>query len=533
MTAGPREGFTQPPFRLMAMLLSVLSGAACNSLWVRDAPRPTLKGEDQFTVVPVCPDLIIDSTSVATVQRLITLTGRRFETNLGAESVPVQVHIGSCCSTGSPRPPAPDASGPPDGDFSADADAPSDDVTTDVDAPPPGRSLIRASAAADASGEAGGVCAASTQAEACSLDFDPFDVRAASAFELVAPQQFGCRQRSPSQLDCILDPNGEAAFAVRGTLDDRASLIPEYLPICITPAMVDDKCSKQREVRVIPHSGTARFTLAVVKLPGGDTAPPVAGNGSCSNILDCNRLRPRAQFLAGVVSTDIPAVAIRTSDFLDVKRDISLSIALTTLTQLTGNARAFLSLDQTCQTVDGGAAKSFSVAVEKGHRESATFFLCAPSEEASYRLVPGAATDIRAVDGGGPPATGASSPLLGPSLEFSVAALTEGYVVQPSGGQDVLFVRQCGGQLARAQASALRTIAPPLTLINGAIVVAPCPGPGPRSTADAANDIQDVDVEGADIQDAYIEDADVQEAGASTCRPFTLELNAGGTCRLD
>src|SRR5262245_55920089 len=84
--------------RRVALLLLVCAAvaSACQTLYGVDTPRRSLQKPDSFEVEPQCPDLTIDSASLVATLRVITLTGRRWQTGLGAESVPVTVNIGPC-----------------------------------------------------------------------------------------------------------------------------------------------------------------------------------------------------------------------------------------------------------------------------------------------------------------------------------------------------------------------------------------------------------------------------------------------------
>src|SRR5689334_18057605 len=73
-----------------------ISSCTLDSLWGTDAPRPSLHPDDTFDVDPLCRDLTIDSASVAPVPGYVTVTGKRRDTGLGAEAVPVAVMRGRC-----------------------------------------------------------------------------------------------------------------------------------------------------------------------------------------------------------------------------------------------------------------------------------------------------------------------------------------------------------------------------------------------------------------------------------------------------
>ena len=75
-------------------LCGLLTGCTLDSLWGSDSPRPALHKDDQFKVDPLCRDLVVDTNSLAPVPVVVTLTGKRRGSNLGAESVPVAVTRG-------------------------------------------------------------------------------------------------------------------------------------------------------------------------------------------------------------------------------------------------------------------------------------------------------------------------------------------------------------------------------------------------------------------------------------------------------
>jgi hypothetical protein len=47
-----------------AALLIAAAALSCESLWVTDAPRPSLKENDTFDVFPACPDLAVDPNAI-------------------------------------------------------------------------------------------------------------------------------------------------------------------------------------------------------------------------------------------------------------------------------------------------------------------------------------------------------------------------------------------------------------------------------------------------------------------------------------
>jgi hypothetical protein len=467
--------------------ITLVTSNGCDSLWVYDSPRPHLKGNDKFEATPPCPDLVIDPKALAAPSRRITLTGRRYETGLGAESVPVQVRIGPCC-------------GVPSG---SDAE-PQSTIETSLGP------LLERSA-----GEQ--MCSAEAATAGCSSGLNALNSTTGRGFELVAPEHRGCRARSSSHLECLLDPNGEAEFDVRGQLDfDELALVSAYLPVCVKPH--DDSTpdgggkSHATEVRVVPRPGTARFALAVVKLH--DVVPPVPFEAMCESVLQCGDLRPRAKFQAGVVSVDIPRSSIDERDFLAVAREVPLTVQLLTLTAPSSDPnRVFLATDENCRATDTGST-TLSLSIRPGESTTASFFLCGPAHAAVYRLtVSGNDRGAQGSDAGS--ATVASNALVTHPLEVQVTALAKRYFADRSGGQRILSAENCEGMQSRVPVAAVRLV-PPLVGDSESVVIN-CPGlpPGDAAVADAAN----------------------PEGDGAVCNPVRVELKPGdltlgGTCLL-
>ena len=206
----------QPVSRaVVAFALTVGSAASgCNwsALWGQDAPRPALDSNDDFRVVPRCPELIVDPSALATVPTYVTLSGRRRDSGLGAEGVPVTVTLGQCDTQ--------DA-GTPDAE-------PIDAAVGD----------------ADAGDEATGGCGAGL----------PLLDEAVGKLELIGTAERGCRQRSPSELDCTLNARGEASFEVSGVFPNDEVSLGGYLPICVAPVSWIERrtAATSRDVARVP-----------------------------------------------------------------------------------------------------------------------------------------------------------------------------------------------------------------------------------------------------------------------------------------
>ena len=382
---------------------------ACDTLYGLDTPRPALGDHDTFQVVPACADLPIDPSGLALVPTVITMTGLRADLGLGAESVPVAVRIGRCDS--------------PDGAAGAPSEA--------------------------AAGAAGNVPASS--AGAGGADSEP-DVACTGAgqflsnldfalFELTALEARGCRQRSPAVLECTLDANGEAAFGVVSRLQDDFN-VNGALPICVTP--FESSTRKQTQVAVVPRAGASRVALAVVELDEeGDGAPLIPLDTSCESALDCSQVSARARFQIGVVSRDIPAEAIRRSDFRPVTRNVVLTAEQQVLSQSAASAAPFISTDPSCRLEvtagEGGQASDaepskLDLHIDSGQRASEVFYLCASSFGAEVEIT------TTLVDGG------AAAPVIVPRTA-SLLALTQRYRAVSEGTKSVLFSQACGAEL--------------------------------------------------------------------------------------
>lgn len=443
---------------------AIAIGVACDGLWVGDTPRPTLKEHDSFCVAPACPELVIDSSAIASVEPTVTITARRSETNLGAESVPVDVTIGSCAS-------ADDASAP-------------DGSSSEQDG--------------GGSGTLGPQCKPNASV-GCTTGFNLIDPATAAHFELI--EDNGCKKASSTQLNCTLDPSGQATFRVRSLDTSSPALLADYLPICVRPATkAEPPFSFDTEVRVVPRAGTARFAAAIVKVD--DIAPtPAAGTPCDSLIADCNARVVRARLRAGIISADVAQGSTRQADFRIVQRDLTIAVALDQT-----SSQAFLSSDANCTQADGGAVGdggTVSLTIERGQRESAPFFLCAPSKAASFRLIPtlsGTATDAGA-------GSASNSAVENRPLELDEVSLAKGYSVDPD--QRLLLKTTCDGESAPASKTDFVAITPPLapSPTNNTVVVGSCEA---STSTDAA----------------------AQDAGDGGTCSIPLTLVSGGTCTL-
>lgn len=465
-----------------AAALGAVYGCSCDSLYGFDTPKPLLRSRDQFEADPSCPDLVVDTSLVTTPQSIITLTGRRYDTGLGAESVPVVVTIGECGAEE-------DAGSPADG--GQDAASP-DVVAREASAGQP----------------------ASTSNPSCSGSLRRLDRLHEAAFELVVMEEQGCRRRSPTRLECRLNASGEASFAIQGRSLDDGLHLSGYVPICVTPRERDMESPKhQTLIHVIPRFGRSRVAIAVVNLPDDKGALPLESD-NCESLHNCDTLHPRARFLAGVISKDIPPGDARESDFLPLSGSITLTARVSTLSALpSGTAAPFLSTDSACPTpdagvpdapeADGGAPHGLPLPIGGGQRETDVFYLCAPAYEASYRITPRLLEET------------AEPPDIHPS-EVKLSAVVEGYVAEPEDVGHSLYVKPCGAGEELAPHSAVKKIEKPLSVQEQRVVIGAC------ATASSSDD----------AGTGTVGDAGNDAGEDSACQTIRLELESGGTCEL-
>lgn len=487
------------------LLSALLCGCSCEALYGFDSARPSLAADDTFDVDPECPDLPLDPSGVALVPRVVTLSGRRAKTGLGAEGVPVSVRIGRCEEIGN-----------------ADGAA----------------GAAGATGVAGAAGVEGASGSHVVPGPTCVGGLQPLEQPQRAAFELDAVEGRGCRQRSPLRLDCTLDPAGEAAFEVVGQLLDDGLSLTGYLPVCVTPLELDVELGPSApkfltEVGVIPRFGSSRVALAVVELKDEESAP-VVPSGNCASLVNCDRATARAVFQAGIVSPDIPSGEVQKSDFLQVTRGIELMADLAVLSSPTGE-QPFLSIDPKCSPTtsdagtsdaggqasagDGGAlatasGNSIPLSIEQGQSATQVFYLCAPGDPSSNEVTP-QLTDANSDAGSNSPA-----PILR-SARVDLPAVTQSYSAEPIADQWVLFMQDCGGGPEPATQSSVR-IQSPLS-VSGDQIVIQCGA----TEADAA--VNPPDASGGSDAGSLPE---ASPGDAGVCGPITLELLPGGTCDL-
>lgn len=463
------------PRNVQALLLLGTTGVlACDTLYGLDTPRPALSGDDTFTVTPRCADLPVDPSGLALVPTVITMTGRRAESGLGAESVPVSVSVGPCQDEGS-----------------------------------------MAEASAGAAGQAGAGGSADGTAPSCTTSTPGISALDAAQFELTALEARGCRQRSPSLLDCTLDPSGEAAFGVLSRLQDQLNVSGSLL-ICVSPLALGAK-SHEKVVAVVPRIGASRVALAVVQLDGDEAVSVIPPASSCESVLDCDRPSARARLQAGVVSRDIPTALIRRSDLRPVTRRTQLAVALQTLKAPASGGMPYLSLDPNCEpSADesgaggaGGATgegdPALEVQIAAGQSASDVFYLCAPGSAADAELT------ASLID------TSAVAPFQVPR-EVTLNALTTAYRVETQGDARVLASQACG-EAQRPVAPGALPVQPALSS-DGQRVLVSCPAE--PSGASGASDAGGAAGAGPSPNPTMAEECSIQ-----------IDVGSSGTCTLE
>jgi hypothetical protein len=398
--------------RIIGTLIAMgVSAAACDTLYGLDSARRSLQHGDSFQVDPTCPELIVDPN--APIPRVVTLTGRRGETGLGAESVPVVVQLGFC----------------------------------DRNTPVAGLSAADNAGAGGVGSSDGGVTVG-----VCSTLRAPLNATEQGLFELVAQEGRGCRQRSPARLDCTLDASGEAAFGIVGRPPETAADFVGYLPICATPLELEVQEEAeashefQIEMVVTPRVGTARSALAVMQVDG-DVETAFADASDCT-LVDCDSARRRGGFRAGFVSSEIPAGMLRSGDFIAFQRESPLLVSVTTLEPPSAGPTPFLSTDPTCATA---TAEDLSLVVAKGKAATDVFYLCAPSFGSSVEV--SAALDTSKI----PDQEETDAPVQ-KSKTVDLDALVETYLVVNVEDQFILMSETCEG--ARTDAASVRVLPP-------------------------------------------------------------------------
>jgi hypothetical protein len=437
---------SKAPLPIRWFLLVSLGMAACDTLYGFDSPRPSLGGRDTFQVDPTCADLPVDPMGLASVPTLITITGHR-DSGLGAESVPVSVRVGPCDCT--------------NGDCGVEG----------------------------AGGQGGADGASSSGWPSCTNGLEPLSDLDASQFELTALDGRGCRQRSPSRLDCTLDASGEAAFGVVSRVQDAFNL-SGYLPLCVVPLEVDPKrevdAKHMRSIAVLPRVGTSRVALAVVQVGEQEPPPPFASSAVCDDLLSCQDTRARARFQVGVVSADLPAASVRVGDFRPVTRAVAVQAQLRVLTPPLGGTAPFLSRSANCTPEatgdDVGAGGDAGVASEglplelsAGQSGSDVFYLCAPAYASEAEVT------ATLLDGSG------DAPSVIPA-DVTATALTHAYSVEKIEADRVLFAEACGEQpkavtpgVVQVSGSSSLEVSP-----DGQRILIQCPSSADNSTAGAS-----------------------------------------------
>lgn len=466
-----------------------MAALACDTLYGFDSPRPALGRYDRFEVSPQCLDLPVDPSAVALVPTVVTITGRRGGSGLGAEAVPVSVSVGACAdheeSHGSGGAAAGGAAGTDEDDESSEA-------------------------------VSGAGC---TTAE-------PLNALDSARFELQAIEARGCRQRSPSRLDCTLDASGEAAFGVASRIQDAFNLTG-YLPICVRPHELQndsgsDGRSKARELAVLPRVGSSRVALAVLRA-GEEPAPPFENGARCDSVLACESTRVRARFQVGAVSADLPASTIRVEDFRPVTRNVSLTALLRVTNASASGATPFLTTDSSCdrppqRSANGGAggddgeADDAGVLLElrAGQSGSDIVYLCASGFAAAVEVTAALAD--------------AGAGMVNVIAERSeLLPLNRAYTTQAVGADEVLFSERCGEQAQPVPPAGVRIDSSTgLTVSSdGQRVVATCPG----SRADGAG--------GADASAGGSGGEAPETTPATLGCSLTLSVSPAGTCTLE
>ncbi len=486
-------------------VLCVLSVSGCNlsALWGLDAPRPALASNDVFKVDPACPDLIIDRSGLAQVPRIVTLSGRRHGTGLGAEAVPITVRLGACEGGGRDT---------------SNKDTSNKDASN-KDAGPvstaSGATIKDAGSTSDA-----GLGTNSAAANACHSGAT-LDNTLTEQVELIEHQDGGCHRRSPALLECTLNARGEATFEVQGHFPNGELSLGGFAPFCVTPLEVGDQHAHRTEEYIVPRFGASQLAVAVLQLSNSTATTAATADAGCDTLFSCATARARATFRAGVVSADIPTGDLRVSDLLPVVRDVDLTVDISSLDTLPQTASAFLSKTPCNEAPDAGPMagdSSFSLPIRSRQSGTDTFYLCASGFAASYQVTANLTGAPTAATDGGSDTTSAPSadaPVALPSTVV-LTALPEGYVAEPAVGGLIVNTLLCGGSRVHTdphslQVSGATPIGPDdqLVLACAAPKLADDAGTSPAGSAGQSTD------------------------AATACGQITLTPNTGGTCRLD
>lgn len=487
--------------RYAALLLPciVLAGCTLDSLWGLDSPRPALQRFDIFTVDPVCRDLVIDTEALTTVPVIITMTGKRRDSGLGAEGVPVSVTRGPCNGTVAA--------------LDASVLDPKPDAGTGVEGGPP--------------------------AMTCTRDASRLAADLSDRIMLAERPGEGCQFRSPARLDCTLDPRGEAAFQVTSNLTEQEVTDLAggalFVPLCLRPlefgrADKDGKSERtdvrhhSTEVWVLPRAGRVSAALATI-VQNVDAASVVSSDETrlCSGIFDCSVPRQRAALRAGFVSREVSESLVSVENLVPVNRTVDVRAVLSVVRQPSAGA-AYLSA-----TGCGGAsgASTLDLQIAESERSTLPFFVCGPGHAAEYSVVTRIATasagpparedggvdggivDEGVVDGGAPPAQPSepadamsTSDIVVYAASVAAASQHRGFVVTESGDDGVVETLSCDGATDPLLTPGLILVRDPL-VESGDTVLATC--------------------------------GDEEDSGTPGCdaRTISIELTDGNTCDLE
>lgn len=266
----------------------------------------------------------------------------------------------------------------------------------------------------------------------------------------------------------------------------------------------------RREVDVVLRFGTSNLAVAILR--SSDPAPQSApiDAGSCTDLIACSNLRPRATLLAGIVSADVLAHDLAVSDFLAVRHGVTLKGDVAVRTALNSSAPPFLSMTSACDV--GARVENLPLEIAASHRTTDAFFLCASGGEGTYEITAILEKDSP-LDAGAPAATVSQSdaPRTLP-IVMDLSALPTGYVAKRSASRYVVNTVLCGGTSMHAR--------PDQVHVDGVIVTS------------TASDQLEFACEGVKTPQADTDSlADAGPDSETDCSHVTLSF-AGGSCHL-
>jgi len=471
---------------LVLLCSTILVACTLDSLWGVDSPRPALQQHDIFAIDPLCRDLIVDTEALAVVPVVVTMTGKRRDSGLGAEGVPVAVSRGACDGTG----------------FTADAS-------------------VLAAEVPEGTGVEGGKAA-----RKCMRSARPLADNLSDRVMLRERPNEGCRLRSASRLDCTLNARGEASFEVISNLtEDEVTDLgagPGYVPLCLRPLefghMSEEVDGSTRtniryhsqELWVLPRAGRTSTALATIvqEVQAPDVLSDVDSR-ACDTLYDCVTPRERATLLAGFASREIPQDTLRREDLLPATQTVDVRAVLSVVRKPDADAAIYLSSGD-CRGPTGPLALDMQIA--QSEASTLPFYVCGPGHEAEYSVVtrllsaddaPADAGADAAVDGGVEPADEAESPdVVVHAASVTAISQAKGFVVVSSGEAAAVQTLTCDGMSSATPAQGPLFVRPPLASNSAGEIVVTC---------------------------------DDDDGGAPRCdmRSLPIELRDGTTCNLE